>query len=62
VHRQPVHHRTAVNLLLSEYSVCFTYTRIDYPEDSCLRQFNEKEEDGIPFNLKDYLELVDWGG
>ena len=36
--------------------------RIDYPEDSCLRPFNEKEEDGIPFNLKDYLELVDWGG
>ena len=62
MHRQPVHHHTAVNLLLSEYSVCFTYTRIDHPEDSCLRQFNEKEEDGIPFNLKDYLELVDWGG
>ena len=36
--------------------------RIYYPEDSCLRPFNEKEEDGIPFNLKDYLELVDWGG
>jgi len=24
--------------------------------------FGEKEENAIPFNLKDYLELVDWGG
>ena len=36
--------------------------RIDHPENSCLRPFTEKEEDGIPFNLSDYLELVDWGG
>ena len=36
--------------------------RIDHPESSCLRPFTEKEEDGIPFNLSDYLELVDWGG
>jgi len=36
--------------------------RIDHPEDSSLRPFSETAEDGIPFNLKDYLELVDWGG
>lgn len=36
--------------------------RVERPENSCLRPFSEKEEDGIPFNLKDYLELVDWGG
>jgi len=36
--------------------------RIEHPENSCLRPFTKKEEDGIPFNLKDYMELVDWGG
>lgn len=36
--------------------------RIERPENSCLRPFGEKEDGGIPFNLKDYLELVDWGG
>ena len=36
--------------------------RIEHPESSCLRSFNEIEEDGIPFKLKDYLELVDWAG
>jgi putative transposase len=36
--------------------------RILHPEESCLRPFAEHEDDGIPFGLKDYLELVDWGG
>jgi len=36
--------------------------RIERPENSCLRPFGEQEENSIPFNLKDYLELVDWGG
>ena len=36
--------------------------RISGPENCWLRSFDEKEENGIPFNLKDYLELVDWGG
>ncbi|GMR15038.1 MAG: transposase [Gammaproteobacteria bacterium] len=38
--------------------------RILQPEDSCLRPFVEQSDDdsGIPFALKDYLELVDWGG
>jgi REP element-mobilizing transposase RayT len=36
--------------------------RIAHPENSRLRPFSETEEDGIPFSLKDYLELVDWGG
>ncbi len=36
--------------------------RIEQPDSGCLRPFCEREENGIPFNLKDYLELVDWGG
>jgi len=36
--------------------------RIARPQNSCLRAFGEKEENAIPFNLKDHLELVDWGG
>ena len=36
--------------------------RIKHLENGCLRPFDEKEETGIPFKLKDYLELVDWGG
>jgi len=36
--------------------------RILHPEDTFLRAFAEQEENGIPFALKDYLELVDWGG
>jgi REP element-mobilizing transposase RayT len=36
--------------------------RILHPGDNSLRPFAENEPNGIPFNLKDYLELVDWGG
>ena len=36
--------------------------RILQPGNSCLRPFAEQDDDGIPFSLKDYLELVDWGG
>ena len=36
--------------------------RILHPENSWLRPFAEQDENGIPFGLKDYLELVDWGG
>ena len=36
--------------------------RILQPKDSCLRPFAEHDDDGIPFGLKDYLELVDWAG
>jgi len=36
--------------------------RILQPEGSCLRPFTEQNDAGIPFNLKDYLQLVDWGG
>ena len=36
--------------------------RILQPENSCLRPFAEQDDIGIPFGLKDYLELVDWGG
>ena len=36
--------------------------RIKDTEKSCLRRFGNEDENSIPFNLKDYLELVDWGG
>jgi REP element-mobilizing transposase RayT len=36
--------------------------RIKRPESDSLRQFAENDCKGIPFKLKDYLELVDWGG
>jgi putative transposase len=36
--------------------------RILHPEDSSLRPFAEQGDVGLPFALKDYLELVDWGG
>ena len=36
--------------------------RIKHPKSSCLRPMAEKENDSLPINLKDYLELVDWGG
>ncbi len=36
--------------------------RILQPENTCLRAFGEQDDVGIPFDLKDYLELVDWGG
>ena len=36
--------------------------RIKQPGIESLRPFGEREEDSIPCNLKDYLELVDWGG
>ena len=36
--------------------------RIKQPKSSCLRPMAEKENDSLPINLKDYLELVDWGG
>ena len=36
--------------------------RILHPEARSLRPFAEQDTDGIPLNLKDYLELVDWGG
>ena len=36
--------------------------RIRQPDNDCLAPFKEQADDGIPFSLKDYLELVDWGG
>jgi len=36
--------------------------RIKGADNSCLRPFGKAQDNSIPFNLKDYLELVDWGG
>jgi REP element-mobilizing transposase RayT len=36
--------------------------RILHPKCSILRPFAGHDDVGIPYSLKDYLELVDWGG
>jgi len=36
--------------------------RIRHPNSVCLAPFSEQGDDTLPFKLKDYLELVDWGG
>ena len=36
--------------------------RIEYPDSHGLAPFSEQGSNALPFNLKDYLELVDWGG
>ena len=36
--------------------------RVVGAHDTPLLSFNDQAEDGIPFKLKDYLELVDWAG
>jgi hypothetical protein len=36
--------------------------RILRPQNYCLRPFAVHDDEGIPFGLKDYLELVDWAG
>lgn len=34
--------------------------RIRHPDNDGLAAFKEQSDEGIPFSLKDYLELVDW--
>jgi hypothetical protein len=36
--------------------------RINQPDNDCLMAFGGQADNSIPCNLKDYLELVDWGG
>ena len=36
--------------------------RIKHPHIDCLAPFKDQADDGIPVNLKDYLQLVDWSG
>jgi len=36
--------------------------RIEHPDSSCLRPMADMTLNSLPINLKDYLELVDWGG
>ena len=36
--------------------------RIRQPNNDCLAPFSEQSDEGIPFSLNDYLELVDWSG
>jgi len=58
----PIRAAMAITPEQSEYTSI--QERILRPEGSCLRPFTEGKEDdeGIPFGLKDYLELVDWAG
>ena len=36
--------------------------RINRPDSDCLSRLDQKDINAIPINLKDYMELVDWGG
>jgi hypothetical protein len=36
--------------------------RINQPDSNSLSTLDQNVENAIPINLKDYLELVDWGG
>ena len=36
--------------------------RINQPDNDCLMAFGDQADSSIPCNLRDYLELVDWGG
>ena len=36
--------------------------RINQPDNGSLMAFDNKADTAIPYDLKDYLELVDWGG
>jgi hypothetical protein len=36
--------------------------RINQPDNGSLMAFDHKADTAIPYDLKDYLELVDWGG
>jgi len=37
--------------------------RLKQPDSGCLAAFSEQgNDDTLPFNLKEYLELLDWGG
>jgi REP element-mobilizing transposase RayT len=36
--------------------------RIEHPDNEDLKTLDEEGDNGIPISLKDYLELVDWGG
>ena len=36
--------------------------RINQPDNDCVSTLDQKADNAIPINLKDYLELVDWGG
>ncbi|MGA9575942.1 MAG: hypothetical protein WBS20_18510 [Lysobacterales bacterium] len=54
--------RAAMAKTLEQSDYTSIKERIENPDNDSLRPFCENEEDGIPFRLKDYLELVDWGG
>jgi REP element-mobilizing transposase RayT len=56
----PIRANIAKTPELSDYTSI--QERVKQPLSGYLRPFEEKEESGIPFKLKDYLELVDWAG
>jgi REP element-mobilizing transposase RayT len=56
----PIRAATATTPEQSDYTS--VQERIKHPDSACLASFSEQGNDVLPFSLKDYLELVDWGG
>lgn len=54
--------RAAVAMTPEQSDYTSVQERIVQPRSSCLMPFSDRANDAIPFKLKDYLELVDWGG
>jgi len=54
--------RAAVAMTPEQSDYTSVQERIEHPESQYLAPFSEQGSDAIPFKLKDYLELVDWGG
>ena len=54
--------RAAIAKTLEQSDYTSIQERIAHPDSDCLASFSEQGSDPLPFRLKDYLELVDWGG
>jgi len=54
--------RAAMAITPEESDYTSIQERIRQPDSDYLAPFSEQSDEGIPFSLKDYLELVDWSG
>jgi hypothetical protein len=54
--------RAAIAMTPEQSEYTSIQERIKHPDNDYLAPFSEQTHDAMPFKLKDYLELVDWGG